>query len=253
MTPTEALLLLLAAVAAGTINTIVGAGTLITFPALILLGYPPVVANVSNSLGLVAGGLSGAWGYRHEVAGRWHMVRRLVPVSTAGAVLGALLLLWLPPQAFETAVPALILLAVVLVLIGPALQRRAAARTAQTEVVVRWPWVSVGVLLAGTYGGYFGAAQGVIVLGVLGVLVPVGIQVANGIKNILGMVVNLVSATVFLVVRPTVIDWSIVLVIALGSLLGGVLGARIGRRLPPWVLRAVVVAMGLTAVVYFAS
>ncbi|WP_256839779.1 sulfite exporter TauE/SafE family protein [Ornithinimicrobium faecis] len=253
MSLVEVALLLVAGVAAGTINTIVGSGTLITFPTLLVIGFPPVVANVSNSLGLVAGGISGAWGYRHEIAGLRPMVIRLVPVSVTGAIVGALLLLWLPPAAFEAVVPVLILLAVGLVILGPWVQRRAARRPAGDVANIRWPLVAAGVLFAGTYGGYFGAAQGVIVLGVLGLLVPIGIQAANGIKNLLGMLVNLVSATVFLVVQPAAIDWRVVLVIAAGSLCGGLIGARIGRRLPPWALRAVVVGVGLVAVTYFVS
>lgn len=254
MNPLEVALLLLAGLAAGMINTIVGSGTLITFPTLLVLGFPPVVANVSNSLGLVAGGISGAWGYRHEIAGLRRMVLRLVPVSVTGAIVGALLLLWLPPAAFEAVVPVLILLAVVLVVIGPWVQRRAARRqTVGPGTTVQWPLVGAGVLLAGTYGGYFGAAQGVIVLGILGLLVPIGIQAANGVKNLLGMVVNLVSALVFLLVQPEVIDWTVVLIIAAGSLCGGLLGARVGRRLPAWALRSVVVGVGLVAVAYFAS
>ncbi|WP_109471858.1 sulfite exporter TauE/SafE family protein [Ornithinimicrobium cavernae] len=253
MSPVDVVLLLLAGLAAGTINTIVGSGTLITFPTLLVLGFPPVVANVSNSLGLVAGGISGAWGYRTEISGLRTLVLRLVPVSVTGAIAGALLLLWLPPEAFEAVVPVLILLAVGLVIIGPWVQRRAADRPAGPEATVRWPLVAAGVLFAGTYGGYFGAAQGVIVLGVLGLLVPIGIQAANGVKNLLGMIVNLVSATVFLMVQPSAIDWTVVLIIAAGSLCGGLVGARIGRRLPSWALRSVVVGVGLIAVAYFAS
>ncbi len=235
---------------AGMINTIVGSGTLVTFPTLLFFGYPAVTANVSNSLGLVAGGVSGAWGYRAELTGLGRTVLRLVPVSFAGSVVGALLLLVLPPRAFEAIVPALILLGVLLVVLGPRIGTWARGRSAQVLTPGRWAALSLGIFVAGAYGGYFGAAQGVILVGLMSVLLPLHVQAINGIKNILGLVVNLVAALVFLVVDPAVIDWRVVGLIAAGSLLGGVVGARVGRALPGWLLRAVIVVIGLVAVGY---
>ena len=236
---------------AGMINTIVGSGTLVTFPTLLFFGYPPVTANVSNSLGLVAGGVSGAWGYRREMRGLAPMLARLAPVSFLGSVVGALLLLVLPPAAFEAIVPVLILLGVLLVILGPRIN--AWARRHHTDhrlTAGRWVALIVGILVAGMYGGYFGAAQGVILVGIMSVLLPLGVQAINGMKNVLGLVVNLVAAVVFLVVEPSVIDWWVVLAIATGSLLGGVVGARVGRALAPWLLRTVIVVIGLVAIVY---
>jgi uncharacterized protein len=245
----EVVAIILAGLAAGTINTIVGSGTLVTFPTLLFFGVPPVVANVSNSLGLVPGGMAGAWGYRHELRSLGPMVRRLAPASLVGSILGAVLLLVLPPEAFETIVPALILVALLLVVLGPRLSRWAADRHADHLTPGRWVVLILGILLAGMYGGYFGAAQGVLLLGLMSILLPLGIQQINGIKNVLGMIVNFVAAAVFLIVAPGVIDWWIVLLISIGSLMGGFVGARVGRAMHPNLLRAVIVVIGTVAII----
>ncbi len=235
---------------AGMINTIVGSGTLVTFPTLLFFGHPPVSANISNSLGLVAGGVSGAWGYRHELTGLGGTVARLVPASLVGSAVGALLLLVLPPAAFETIVPALILLGVLLVIFGPRINAWARGKDTQLLTPGRWLALIAGVFLAGAYGGYFGAAQGVILVGLMSVLLPLRVQALNGVKNVLVVVANFVAAAVFLVVDPGLIDWRIVLIIAVGSTLGGLVGARVGRALAPWLLRSVIVVIGVVAVVY---
>ncbi|HSP59430.1 MAG TPA: sulfite exporter TauE/SafE family protein [Ornithinimicrobium sp.] len=245
----EIVAIILAGLAAGTINTIVGSGTLVTFPTLLFFGYPPVSANISNSLGLVPGGITGAWGYRHELRTLGPMLRRLAPASLAGSVMGALLLLVLPAAAFEAIVPALIFLALLLVVLGPRLSAWAARHHAETITPGRWVALLLGILVAGMYGGYFGAAQGVLLLGIMSILLPLGLQQINGIKNVLGMIVNLVAALVFLVVAPGTVNWTIVLLISIGSLVGGVLGARVGRSMPPALLRAVIVVIGSVAIV----
>lgn len=246
----EVVAIILAGLAAGTINTVVGSGTLITFPTLLFFGYPPVSANVSNSLGLVPGGLAGAWGYRYELRNLGPMLRRLAPVSFLGAVIGALLLLVLPPEAFEAIVPVLIGLALLLVVFGPRLQRWAAGHHAETITPARWVVLILGILLAGMYGGYFGAAQGVLLIGVMSILLPLGLQQINGIKNVLGMIVNLVAAVVFIIVAPEHVNWTIVLLISIGSLMGGFVGAKVGRAMPPWLLRSTIVVIGIVAIVY---
>ena len=251
MTAWHALAVLAAGVAAGTINAVVGSGTLITFPTLLALGYPAVSANVSNNIGLVFGGVTATWGYRRELRGQGSRLARLAPLSLVGAVTGAVLLLRLPPSAFEAIVPVLIAVSVVLVLVQPRLaaavqRRRAGSGEAHDRIGAP---AALATLLAGVYGGYFGAAQGVLLIGILGAVLPDDLQTINGIKNALSLVVNFVAAVTFLVVRPQAVDWAVVGLIAVGSLLGGAFGARVGRALPPVVLRAVVACVGVVAVI----
>lgn len=250
MSVVEALLILLAGLGAGTINAIVGSGSLITFPTLLLLGYPPLVANVSNNIGMVAGGVTSSVGYRRELAGHAHFLRRTIPLSLLGSVLGAVLLLWLPPEAFRAIVPALILLALVLVLAGPRLQARALAAHVEGAEPAWHHWaLGVGVFVAGVYGGYFGAAQGVLLMGVLSILSSEPLQRLNGFKNVLALVVNSVAAVMFLLLARHDVEWAVVALIAGGTFLGGFLGAGVGRRLPPAVLRVVIVLVGVVAIV----
>ena len=246
-----ALAVLVAGVWAGMINTVVGSGTLITFPTLLALGLPPVTANVSNNVGLVFGSATGAWGYRRELAGQRTNVVRLAPMSLAGAVVGAVLLLRLPAAAFEAVVPALIAVSLVLVLLQPWISARAAARRHRAGTVHTGPGPAAvtGTLAAGVYGGYFGAAQGVLLVGLLGSLLPEPLQRVNALKNVLSLVVNLVAAVTFLLVAPQAVSWPVVGLVATGSVVGGLLGARVGRRLPPRALRAVIVVVGAVAIV----
>ena len=251
MTPLEATVVLLAGVAAGTINTIVGSGTLITFPTLLAFGVPPVTANASNTVGLVPGSLSGAYGYRRELVGQRSRVLRLLSASALGGLAGAALLLVLPESAFEAIVPALIALGIVLVVTGPRVSRWVARRHAGEDGLPHhgaW-WVWPAILLAGVYGGYFGAAQGVLLIAILGIGIQENLQSLNGIKNLLGAAVNGVSGLVFVLIAD--IDWQIVLLIAAGSVVGGQIGARVGRRLPDRWLRGAIVVVGLTALYFF--
>jgi uncharacterized membrane protein YfcA len=237
--------------AAGTINTVVGSGTLITFPTLLAFGVPPVTANVSNTIGLVPGSVSGAIGYRAELAGQRDRLLRLGTASLVGGALGAGLLLWLPSAAFDTIVPVLIGLGVMLVVLGPAISRRVAARAAvrdqSLENGARWVWPAVAV--AGVYGGYFGAAQGVILVAILGIGVADSLQRHNATKNVLAGIVNAVAALIFIAVAD--VDWMVAGLIAAGSVVGGQLGATVGRRLPALVLRGLIVVVGVTALVVF--
>jgi uncharacterized membrane protein YfcA len=245
VTVLEATLVFVAGVAAGTINTVVGSGTLITFPVLLSVGMSPLTANVSNTLGLVPGSFMGAYGYRDRLAGQRALVLRLGSASVVGAVVGAALLLALPAGAFKTIVPVLIGLSLVLVVAGPAINRRLAGRGRDPEAAPSGPlWGAT--LGAGAYGGYFGAAQGVLLMGLLSALHGGDVQRNNAVKNILAGTANLVAAVVFvLVARP---DWWGVALVAAGSTVGGVLGARLGQRLPPGVLRATIVVVGVIAI-----
>ena len=247
----DALAVLLAGVAAGTINTVVGSGTLITFPTLLALGFAPVTANVSNNIGLVFGSITGTWGYRRELTGQQTTLVRLVPASLVGSVVGALLLLRLPAQAFATIVPVLIAIALVLVLVQPRIAAAAAARRQREGTVHQavGPVARVGTLLAGVYGGYFGAAQGVLLVGLLGALLPESLQRVNATKNLLSAVVNSVAAVTFLIVAPHAVNPLVCLLIAVGSVIGGVIGAGVGRRLAPTALRVVIIIVGVVAIV----
>ncbi|MCZ4125101.1 sulfite exporter TauE/SafE family protein [Streptomyces sp. H39-S7] len=250
MTFWEALAVFAAGIGAGTINTIVGSGTLITFPVLLAVGLPPVTANVSNTLGLVPGSLSGAVGYRRELRGQRRRVVRLGSTALAGGLTGAILLLTLPSDAFDTIVPVLIGLALVLVVLQPRLARAIKARRERegTEVPTDGgPLLLAGLFLASMYGGYFGAAQGVLYLSLMGLLLHDDLQRINGVKNVLGMLVNGIAAVIFLFVAD--FNWAAVGLIAAGATLGGVVGARIGRKLPPTALRGVIVAVGIVAIV----
>lgn len=251
MSVTDFLVILFAGMAAGTINTVVGSGSLITFPTLIALGYPPLIANVSNNIGLVPGSISGVYGYRRELAGQRQRLRRLVPASALGALAGSTLLLVLPSTVFQKVVIVLIVVALVLVIVQPWLSRTLAARRAERlghgEHRDVTPLLLVLVFGAGVYGGYFGAAQGIILIAVLGIFVDDLLQRLNATKNVLAMTVNSVAAIVF--VLTTDVDWKVVAAIAIGSTIGGQIGAKVGRRLDPRVLRAVIVVVGLTALV----
>ncbi|MET9691567.1 sulfite exporter TauE/SafE family protein [Streptomyces sp. NPDC006514] len=247
----ESLAVFAAGIGAGTINTIVGSGTLITFPVLLATGLPPVTANVSNTLGLVPGSISGAIGYRKELQGQRARIMRLGSVSLIGGLAGALLLLTLPSDSFDTIVPVLIALALVLVVLQPrlaaALRRRQEAAGGDTGHPDGGPTLLGGMLLSSAYGGYFGAAQGVLYLGLMGLLLREDLQRINAVKNVIAALVNGIAAVVFLFVAE--FDWTAVVLIAVGSTIGGQIGAKVGRRLSPTVLRAVIVTVGILAIV----
>jgi uncharacterized protein len=271
----QALAIFAAGLAAGTINTVVGSGTLITFPTLLAFGYPPVIANVSNNVGLVPGGVSGVVGYRAELKGQRRRVLRLGAASLCGGLVGAVLLLVLPAGAFKEIVPALIAIALVMVVFQPRLSKWVAARqaagggsagapgvadapgTAAVAVVtpvstqgntqVGGPVLWMLVFLSGVYGGYFGAAQGVLLLGVMGVAFTDSMQRINATKNVLAGLVNGVAAIVFIVAAH--VNWGAAGLIAAGSIVGGQVGARVGRKLPPWGMRLLIVCVGTAALV----
>lgn len=246
----EAVAVCAAGIVAGGMNTIVGSGTLITFPVLLAVGLPPVTANVSNALGLVPGSVSGAIGYRRELAGQRGRVLRLGGVALCGGMAGAALLVTLPSSAFDLIVPVLIGLALILVIVQPRLAKAVQNRRERNGSTPRphgGPVLLGGIALSSAYGGYFGAAQGVIYIALMGLLLHEDLQRINAVKNILGAVVNGAAAVFFLFVAE--FDWTAVLLIATGSAVGGVVGAKIGRKLPPTVLRAVIVAVGIAAIV----
>jgi uncharacterized membrane protein YfcA len=246
----EVLAILTAGVAAGTINAVVGSGTLITFPVLLAFGFAPVTANVSNTLGLAPGALTSAYGYRRELKGQGRRAARLALASSIGAVIGAILLLVLPASAFKAIVPAFIAIALILIVVQPRLSAWLAARASRNERERRHVGSALfsGVFASGVYGGYFGAAQGILLLAILALGLDESLQRINGVKNLLAGVANLVAGIVFAFAAPHV-DWTAAGLLAAGSITGGMLGARYGRRLPPGALRVVIVAVGTAAIV----
>ncbi len=240
MTPPEAAAIVGAGMAAGTINTIVGSGSLITFPTLLAFGYPPVVANVSNTIGLVPGSISGTIGYRRELGRQAGRIVRLGTAAVLGGLSGAVLLLALPAASFQRVVPFLILVACVLVALQPRLSREVARRRPAAESHSRW--LDAAVFATGVYGGYFGAAQGVILIALLAIFVNDDLQRLNALKNVLAVLVNAVAALVFVLVAP--VAWEPAALLAVGAVVGGQIGASIGRRLSPLVLRGFIVAVG---------
>jgi uncharacterized membrane protein YfcA len=245
LTGLEQLAVFAAGVVAGAVNTIVGSGTLITFPVLLAFGYAPVTANMSNTVGLVPGSISGAIGYRAELRGQGARLVRLSAASVLGGFTGGVLLLVLPAGAFKAIVPVLVGLACVLVVVQPRLSKILAtphrARGHGGAILIG------GVFLAGIYGGYFGAAQGVLLIALLALFLDDTLQRLNAAKNVLAGVVNLLAAVLFVAVGR--VAWLPALLIAAGSVAGGQVGATVGRRLPPTALRGVIVAVGVAAIV----
>jgi uncharacterized protein len=235
-----------AGVVAGLINTVVGSGTLFTFPVLLAFGYAPVTANVSNTVGLVPGSAAGAFGYRHELSGQRSRTARMAVASMLGGLAGAVLLLTLPASAFKAIVPVFIVIALVLILLQPRLSRALEGRRERAREHAG-PLALAGVFAAGIYGGYFGAAQGIMVLAILTLSLDDELQRLNALKVVLTGLVNLVSGIVFIAVAN--IAWLPTVLIAGGSILGAVFGARAGRRLSPRVLRGVIVVVGILAIV----
>jgi uncharacterized protein len=257
MSALEVLAVLAAGLAAGTINTVVGSGTLITFPTLLAIGLPPVLANVSNTVGLVFGSISGSWGYRRELVGQGRRALVIGSASLLGAIGGAVALLALPEGAFRAIVPVFIAIALVLIVLQPQIgpwvhERRGRARLPTREDVPDpgsrvGPGAWLAVMAAGAYGGYFGAAQGILLLGVLGLALPDDLQRLNALKNVLATIANGVAAIVFIAVSE--VDWLVAGLIAVSAIVGGQVGARWGRRLPDALLRAVIVVVGVVAMV----
>jgi uncharacterized protein len=231
--------------AAGAINAIVGSGSLLTFPTLLAAGYPPVVANVSNTVGIFVGTVGSVFGYRRELAGQRARVIGLLAPTAAGGILGAVLLLVLPQRVFKGVVPVLVTLAVVLVVIQPWLTQRlgpAFHGTLAPRVLL-----PLATFLTAIHGGYFGAAQGVILMGVFLVLIDDSAQRLNALKNVCSAITNFVSAVYFVLFAQ--VAWEPALVIGVASLAGSQVGSALGRRFPPLLLRAVIVVAGLAAVI----
>jgi len=237
-----------AGLAAGTVNVVVGSGTLITFPTLLAVGYSPLVANVSNTVGLVPGSLSGIHAYRRELTGQGRRAAFLGVFSSVGAVIGALLLLWLPEASFRQVVPYLILLACALVVLQPYLTKWLRPSSPPTRRFGhRGQLLYVAVFATGIYGGYFGAAQGVILMSVLAIFIEEALQRLNAVKNVLAMLANLVAGVIFAISGH--VAWEAAGLLAAGAVVGGQVGGALGRRLPAPALRAAIVVVGTAAAI----
>ena len=250
MTPWEQAAVFLGGLAAGGVNALVGAGSLITFPLLLAIGLPPVTANVSNTVGLIPGSVSGALGYRRELKGQQSRLVRLCLAGALGGLTGGAVLLVMPSETFARVVPFLIGLACVLVLLQPVVSRRLERRAAEggpRGLAASPALLLAGVYLCGIYGGYFGAAQGVLLLGLLGIALTEHLQRINAAKNVLAATINLAPAGLFVAVAD--ISWPVALLLAAGSLVGGQIGARVGRRLPSGALRGAVLVVGILAII----
>lgn len=243
-------IIIAAGIAAGIINVVAGAGTLITFPVLLALGVPPVTANVSNTVGLVPASISGAYGYRRELRGQWPSVIRMATLSGAGGLAGGAALLLLPADNFSVIVPFLLLIAAILAAIQPRVAAFVRRRSTDEAVNATRPLtfgLVLGVFLTGIYGGYFGAAQGVVLLALLGILWSTDLNRANGAKNVLAGVANVISAVLFIAMG--IVNWQIAVLVGVGSAIGGWIGSRIGRKLPASILRAILVVVAVVAAI----
>jgi uncharacterized membrane protein YfcA len=247
MSPFHAVAIFAAGVVAGLINTVVGSGTLFTFPVLLAFGYAPVVANVSNTVGLVPGSAAGAYGYRRELSGQKSRGSRLAIASVIGGLVGAALLLTLPAAAFKAIVPVFIAIALILIVLQPRLSRALEARRDHAREHAG-ALTMAAVFAAGIYGGYFGAAQGIMLLAILTLSIDDELQRLNALKVVLAGLVNLVSGIVFILLAD--IAWLPAVLIAGGSIIGAVIGARWGRGLSPGVLRGVIVVVGILAIIH---
>ena len=253
MTWAEHLMVLGAGLVAGVLTATVGVASLVSFPVLVAVGLPPVVANVSNTLGLIPGGLSGSFGYREELRTHPRVSWTVVVCCAVGAVAGAALLLTQPAETFEAVVPWLILFSCLLVGAQPWISRWLRRHQHQHQPGVAGDRVTLSpvttffALVTGTYGGYFGAGSGVMMVAVLGLGTEIDLRVVNGLKTVAVLAGNVVAGAIFATVAE--VDWAAVLSLAVGSLVGGHLGARVGRRLPPSLFRVLVVVAGVVAAV----
>jgi uncharacterized protein len=232
----EIALLAAAGTAAGAVNAVAGAGSLLTFPALLAIGLPPVTANVTNAIAVLPGYLGGSLAYRAELSGQGPRLRTLGAVSAAGAVGGAALLLALPASAFELAAPLLIAVASILLAAQPRLARRRRAHAGPVAA-------GAATFACAVYGGYFGAGLGLLLLAALGLLVPDDLQRLNALKGALSLVIGAVAAAIFAVYGP--VAWDAAAVAAAASFAGGHAGVSVARRLDPDRLRRGIAALGL--------
>jgi hypothetical protein len=243
MTGPAILALVASATAAGAINAVAGGGTLVTFPTLLIVGTPAIVANATSTLALVVGTAGSIFGFRQQIAAVKTWLVRFVPVSLAGGWLGSWLLLHTSDQFFARLVPFLILFATILFLAQNAFRRFARPKAGDAPSEKSAVWVAIAFQFAvAVYGGYFGAGIGILMLASLGFLGLSDIHEMNALKNVLGSLINLVAAVVFTV--GGLIDWPKMGIMTGGALLGYWLGAHFSKRLPQAAVRRLITAIG---------
>ena len=250
MDGTDQLLVLGAGLIAGIMASTVGVASIVSFPTLVALGLPPVTANVSNTLGLVPGGVTGAIGYRRELRAHPRLGWLILTCCVVGATIGATLLLALPPGVFEAIVPWLILFTCLLVGAQPKISAWLARRRDDGSTGPRHhlsPVTTFFATVTGVYGGYFGAGAGVMMVAVLGLGTDLDFKVITGLRTLSLMVGNVVAGLIFAVVADPA--WDAVVLLAAGSVFGGYIGARIGRRLPDRIFRSLVVVAGVATAI----
>lgn len=243
-------LLTVAAALAGAVNAIAGGGSLISFPALLVVGYPPVTANITNTVALCPGYFGGTIGYRRELVGQRGRAVALGLTSTVGAIAGSYLLLVSSPELFERIVPYLILAACALLAGQAPLARMVQERTGVEEHAAGWSSVlplHVMQFIAAVYGAYFGAGLGIMMLAVLGIFVADTLQRLNALKGLMSLVINVVGAIYFAIFADVV--WLAVAIMAVASLVGGRVGVALARRLNDRALRWMVVAFGVAVAI----
>lgn len=241
MTVADGALLAVAAAAAGIVNAIAGGGTLLTFPALLAAGVPPVAANATNTVALFPGQLASSLAYRSHIADERRRALVLAVPSLLGGVLGAWLLLALPERAFALAVPWLILFACVVLAFQGQLKHLVARARHANHPAALW----VAQLAIAIYGGYFGAGIGILMLAAMGILLPSSIQHANALKVLFSLLINAIAAVIF--VLSGAVRGPEAALMAAASIAGGFLGARLAQRLPPAGMRGFAIAVGLFA------
>jgi uncharacterized membrane protein YfcA len=241
VTVTDAAVLAASAVAAGIVNAIAGGGTLITFPALLATGVPPVSANATNTVALFPGQLASSVAYRSHIAEERHRAIVLSVPSLLGGVIGAVLLLWLPESAFRAAVPWLILFACFVLALQTQLKQLVASVRHASHPLALW----IAQLLISIYGGYFGAGIGILMLAAMGIMLPSSIQHANALKVLFSLLINAIAAAIF--VASGKVHAPEAMLMAISSIAGGYAGSHLAKRLPPAGMRGFAIAVGVYA------
>ena len=244
------LLLCLSAFAAGVVNSIAGGGTLLTFPMLLHAGVSSQVANETSTVALVPGSMAGVWGFRRDLEGARSWLLLLVGPSLGGGLAGALLLTRLDPKYFELVVPWLLLLAAVLFAGQPYLKRLLQPPETERPAPL---WLRALLVVfqffIGVYGGYFGAGIGILMLASLGLMGVGSLNRMNAVKNVLACCINGISVVVFVAENQVVYQFALPMMAA--AITGGYCGSSVGRLLPRWLVRGVVIVVGLGLAAYY--